>query len=170
MGKLTAKKKLFTKEYIVDLNATQAAIRAGYSEKTAKSQGQRLLTNVDVAKEIQILFDARAERVELNSDYVVKRMQSIDEMDVIDILDDDLNIKPISEWPKTWRTTISGIDVTEIVGKDKEEKTLSLLKKIKWPDKLKNIEMLGRHFKLFTDKIEQDVSFTVIRKQYGNKK
>ena len=53
MAKMTAKQMRFCDEYLVDLNATQAAIRAGYSEKTARSQGQRLLTNVDIQKEIE---------------------------------------------------------------------------------------------------------------------
>jgi phage terminase small subunit len=154
MSKLTAKQEMFCKEYLVDLNATQAAIRAGYSKKTAQKIGSENLLKPLIANQIQILFDTRAEKVELNSEYVVKRLQSIDEMDVIEILDDEMNIKPISEWPKTWRTSISGIDLTEISGNNKEEKTISLLKKIKWPDKVKNLELLGRHFKLFTDKVD----------------
>lgn len=161
MAKLTKKQELFCKEYLVDLNATQAAIRAGYSQKTAQQTGSENLLKPVLAKHIQTLFDARAEKVELNSEYVIKRLQSIDEMDVIDILDDELNIKPISQWPKTWRISISGIDLTEISGSNKEEKTISLLKKIKWPDKVKNLELLGRHFKLFTDKFELEGKLVV---------
>jgi len=69
---LTPKQRLFVAEYLVDLNATQAAIRAGYSKKTAKSQGQRLLTNVDVAAAIQKAFEDRIERTEIDADYVLK--------------------------------------------------------------------------------------------------
>lgn len=163
MAKLTAKQEMFCKEYLIDLNATQAAIRAGYSKKTAKVIGAQNLTKLNVSKKIQILFDTRAERVELNAEYVIKRLNNIDQMDIIDIMDDDMNIKPLSQWPKTWRISISGIDVTEIEGNNAKEKTLSLLKKIKWPDKVKNLELLGRHFKLFTDKIDLTASLVVKR-------
>ena len=56
MPKLTEKQKKFVDEYLIDLNATQAAMRAGYSEKTARSIGQRLLTNVDIQKYMQKEF------------------------------------------------------------------------------------------------------------------
>lgn len=59
MRKLNDKQKRFAREYVIDLNATRAAIRAGYSEKTAKSQGQRLLTNVDVSEFIKELMDQK---------------------------------------------------------------------------------------------------------------
>jgi phage terminase small subunit len=69
---LIPKKLLFVEEYLVDLNATQAAIRAGYSEKTAYSQGQRLLKNVEVAAAIEAAQGDRSERTEITQDMVVK--------------------------------------------------------------------------------------------------
>lgn len=63
MQKLSAKQERFCREYLVDLNATQAAIRAGYSPKTARSQGQRLLTNVDVQEFVQAAKTERADKV-----------------------------------------------------------------------------------------------------------
>lgn len=76
---LTPKQAAFVAEYLVDLNATQAAIRAGYSRRTAKSQGQRLLTNVDVADAIKAGKEKRAERVELTQDYVLSTiMETVD--------------------------------------------------------------------------------------------
>ena len=71
MPKLTAKQERFVAEYLIDLNATQAAIRAGYSEKTARSQGQRMLTNVDVANAIAAGQAERSERTEITQDYVL---------------------------------------------------------------------------------------------------
>lgn len=168
IAKLTAKQDMFCKEYLIDLNATQAAIRAGYSRKTAGAIGKENLQKPHLAKRIQYLMNNRSERVEVSADYVLDRLASIDKMDVLDILDDDMNILPISKWPKTWRISISGIDITELKGDSKEEKTLSLLKKIKWPDKTKNLELLGRHFKMFTDKIDFGGHLTVrtIRKRF----
>tara|TARA_R110000851_G_scaffold330722_2_gene503890 strand:+ start:336 stop:794 length:459 start_codon:yes stop_codon:yes gene_type:complete len=68
---LTAKQQRFRDEYLVDLNATQAAIRAGYSEKTADQQGCRLLTNVKVAAAIAAAQADRSERTEISQDYVL---------------------------------------------------------------------------------------------------
>lgn len=70
-GKLTPKQALFVQEYLVDLNATQAAIRAGYSDKTARSSGQRLLTNVDIQEAIQKGQLNRAKRVRRTADDVL---------------------------------------------------------------------------------------------------
>lgn len=76
---MTPKKQAFVREYLIDLNATQAAIRAGYSPKTAKQQGARLLTDVDVAKAIREAKDARIERVEITQDWVLARLASVAE-------------------------------------------------------------------------------------------
>lgn len=71
---LNARQEAFVREYLVDLNATQAAIRAGYSERTAYSQGQRLLKHVEVAAAIQAAQAARAERTEVTQDWVITRL------------------------------------------------------------------------------------------------
>lgn len=67
------KHEAFANEFVKDLNATQAAIRCGYSEKTAKSQGSRLLTNADIVKRIDELKLERSERTKIDVDYVLKR-------------------------------------------------------------------------------------------------
>lgn len=68
------KREAFARQYLVDLNARQAAIRAGYSEKTSQSQGQRLLTFVEVAGRIEELKHERAERTNVTADKVVKEL------------------------------------------------------------------------------------------------
>lgn len=158
MAKLTDKQELFAREYLKDLNATQAAIRAGYSEKTARSQANRLLTNVDIENRIAELKASRNEEVGIDAAYVLKRLVEIDQMDVLDILLSNGELKPIKDWPKTWRTTLSGMDVTEIAGD-----TPSLLKKIKWPDKVKNLELLGKHVDVqaFKESIKTEQSGTL---------
>ena len=77
--RLTPKQARFVQEYLVDLNATQAAIRAGYSKKTANPQGARLLANVSVQKAIQKASKARQKRVEIDQDYVLSNLQAINE-------------------------------------------------------------------------------------------
>ncbi|MGJ9460298.1 terminase small subunit [Oceanobacillus sp. CF4.6] len=77
MAKLTAKQEMFANEYVIDLNATQAAIRAGYSEKTANAQASRLLANVKVSARIKELKEKRAEKLELDAYWVLKRLKDI---------------------------------------------------------------------------------------------
>lgn len=149
---LTARQSRFVDEYLLEPNATQAAIRAGYSEKTAKSQAQRLLTNVGVANAIAKRQQERAFRTNINADYVLHRLAEIDQLDVADIIDDAGNMLPIKQWPKSWRTSISGLDVHEMMTDD----VMTVVRKIKWPDKLKNIELLGKHNSVRAFEVEKE--------------
>ncbi|MEX2964513.1 terminase small subunit [Microbulbifer sp. TYP-18] len=159
---LNDKQKLFVAEYLKDLNATQAAIRAGYSEKTAKSQGQRLLTNVDINRAISLAQDKRSERTQVDADYVLRRLAEIDQMDVLDILADDGSLKPIREWPKVWRQFLSGMDLTELwEGSGDQRQIVGVLKKIKWPDKVKNLELLGKHVNVQAFREQKEVKVTL---------
>ncbi|WP_145555712.1 terminase small subunit [Yersinia canariae] len=148
---LTDKQEMFCREYLIDLNATQAAIRAGYSVKTANRIAAQLLSKLDIQNRIAELKAQRNDLVGINAAYVLNRLVEIDQMDVLDILLPNGELKPIKDWPKTWRTTLSGIDVTEIPGD-----VPGFLKKIKWPDKVKNLELLGKHISVqaFSDKLE----------------
>lgn len=149
---LTPKQEMFCREYLIDLNATQAAIRAGYSEKTANVIGPENLAKPCVQEVIQELKKEREKRVEIDADWVLRRLKEIDEMDVADILNDDGELLPVKDWPKCWRQTISGLDIsTTTLIEDVE----TVLKKIKWPDKLRNIELLGKHIsiKAFRDQV-----------------
>ncbi|HAV5951831.1 TPA: terminase small subunit [Acinetobacter baumannii] len=150
MANLTPKQQRFVEEYLIDLNATQAAIRAGYSPRTANEQGAQNLAKLSVAEAIAEAQAEREERTKIDADYVLKRLVEIDQMDVLDIMDDDGNVKPIKDWPKIWRQYISNI---ETISMDDGE---GWLKKIKWPDKVKNLELLGKHISVgaFKDKVE----------------
>lgn len=76
-AKLNDQQKMFAEEYLIDYNATQAAIRAGYSEKTAKQQGSRLLSNADVQEEIRKANQRRLQRVQINQDQVLEEFANI---------------------------------------------------------------------------------------------
>lgn len=149
---LTDKQEMFCREYLIDLNATQAAIRAGYSDNTARKIGSENLTKPDIAQRIIDLKSERNERVEINADYVLRRLVEIDEMDVLDILKDDGGLKMVHEWPKVWRTTLSGLDILTTVTNFDETTMENILKKIKWPDKVKNLELLGKHISVMAFK------------------
>ena len=157
MAELKApKREMFCREYIKDLNGTQAAIRAGYSEKTANRIASQLLSKLDVQSRIAEMQSVRVEEVRIDANYVLKRLIEIDEMDVADILDDGGDFLPIRKWPKVWRTTLSGLDIAIINSGDTE----TILKKIKWPDKVKNLELLGKHIGVgaFTEKVDHTSS------------
>ncbi|SOB54759.1 terminase small subunit [Pseudomonas lundensis] len=143
---LTAKQQRFIAEYLIDLNAAQAAIRAGYAVKGAKDQAYQLMQRPEVVAAIKEAIEARNQRVQVDADYVLNRLTEIDQMDLLDILDDDMSIKPLSKWPKVWRQSLSGFDIAEMFeGVGKERDLVGLMKKIKWPDKVKNLELLGKH-------------------------
>lgn len=150
MASLTAKQARFVEEYLIDLNATQAAIRAGYSEATARSIGAENLTKPDILEAIIEAQAKRSERTKIDADYVLQRLVAIDQMDVLDIMDDKMQMRPLSEWPQVWRQFINNVESIEL--SDGE----GWLKKIKWPDKVKNLELLGKHVAVgaFKDKIE----------------
>lgn len=166
MANLTPKQQRFVEEYLIDLNATQAAIRSGYSEKTATVIGAENLIKPNIAKAIEEAQAKREERTQIDADYVLKRLVEIDQMDVLDIMDENLNMKPLKEWPKIWRQYINNVESIEL--SDGE----GWLKKIKWPDKVKNLELIGKHVSVgaFKDKIEHtgpnggDINVTITRR------
>lgn len=160
MAKLTDKQELFAREYLKDLNATQAAIRAGYSEKTAKEAGYENLTKPHVLELVSELKAQRVEQTGIDAAYVLRRLVEIDQMDVIDIMTDDMSIKPVSEWPASWRRYLSGFDLADMFeGRGEDREMVGILKKIKWPDKVKNLELLGKHVTVqaFKDNVKNEL-------------
>ncbi len=138
---LTPRQSRFVDEYLIDLNGTQAAIRAGYSEKCAEVTASRLLRNAKVAAEIANRQEERSKRTQIDADYVLHRLHEIDQLDIADILDSTGNVLPVKQWPKAWRTSVSGLDVQEMMSGDIQ----SIVRKVKWPDKLRNLELIGKH-------------------------
>ncbi|MBF8733094.1 terminase small subunit [Pseudomonas guariconensis] len=158
---LTAKQQRFVVEYLVDLNATQAAIRAGYAKKGAKDQAYQLMQRPEIAAAIKSAMEARNKRTKVDADYVLQRLVEIDQLDVIDILEDDLSLKPLKQWPKAWRQYLVGFDLAEMFeGQGKERDMVGILKKIKWPDKVRNLELLGKHVNVNAFKEQVDVTVT----------
>jgi phage terminase small subunit len=114
--KLTGKQRMFVAEYLIDLNATQAAIRAGYSVKTANEQGCRLLANVSIKEALAEAQEARVKRAGITADYVLNSLKKI--------ADESMGAADYNPANKA-------------------------------------LELLGKHLKLFTDKIEADVKGTL---------
>lgn len=144
-------------------NQSQAAIDAGFSPNTAAVKASVMMRDERIQKRIAELMEERNKRMRVSADYVLMRLVEIDQMDVIDILDDDGGLKPISQWPKVWRTSLSAMDINRIrmAGKDDEDDIESTLQKIKWPDKVKNLELIGKHVDVNAFKERLEVSGTV---------
>jgi phage terminase small subunit len=134
---LTGKQKQFCIEYLVDLNATQAAIRAGYSAKTAQEQSSRLLSNVIVSQHIQQLMNERAKKVSVDSEYVLKT--------IVETVERCKQAYPVLDR--------KGEQVYVRVGDD-DNAPLAPAFTFDSGAVLKGAELLGKHLKLFTDKTE----------------
>ena len=110
---LTPKQARFAAEYLIDLNATQAAIRAGYSAKTAYSQGERLLRHVEVAQAIQAGQQARAVRTEITQDRVLQELARIAFFDIRQLYRPDGTMKDPSEMDADTAAALASIEVRE---------------------------------------------------------
>ena len=164
MAKLNDKQQRFVEEYIKDLSATNAALRAGYAETNARFQGAKLLAKEPIQLAIAEHIQSRTERTQIDADYVLNRLVEIDQMDVLDILKDDGSLKQVHEWPPVWRRYISGMDLAEMhEGRGDDRALVGVLKKIKWPDKVKNLELIGKHVDVqaFKDRVERSGELTM---------
>lgn len=135
---LNAKQEIFIKEYLVDLNATQAAIRSGYSEKTAAAQASRLLKDVNIRARIDELQGIRAEKLELDAQWVLDKLVKVTQM--------SMQAKPVEKWDYQERKLVeTGEYVYDSNGANKA------------------LELIGKHLGMFKDKIEHsgEMSFKV---------
>lgn len=149
---LTDKQERFCQEYLVDLNATQAAIRAGYaSGKTAEVQGARLLGNAKVRAKIDQLKLGREQATGITAERVLKEIAKLAFFDPRKLLNGDGTPKQIHELDDDTAAAVAGID---IVTKGNDDVGFADIMKIKLADKGQNLERLGRHLKLFTDRLE----------------
>lgn len=116
---LKDKQEIFCQEYMIDLNATQAAIRAGYSKKTASVQGSRLLTNVNVLTRIEELKKERSEKLHLDADWVLRRLMQISDrcMQQEPVLEFDYEEKKLVETGEYKFDSVGANKATELIGK-----------------------------------------------------
>ena len=144
---LNDKQERFVQEYLVDLNATQAAIRAGYSKDTAKSIGSENLTKPDIQDAILKAKAKRSKRVEISQDRVVQEMAKLALADPRNLLDAEGNVKPPHEWDDVTAACVSAIET-------KTDKDGNVTYKVKTWDKNTALTNLGKHFGTFVEKHE----------------
>lgn len=152
---LTPKQVLFVEAYLKDpTNQAAAAIAAGYSERSAYSCASRMLKDRKVAAEIQKRMDARADRVQVKSDDVLRETMRLAFVDIGDAFDDNGQLLPLKKMSPEVRRALSSVKV-RITEEDGPVLELKL-----W-DKVKTLELLGRHLKLFGEHKEVEVKVTL---------
>ena len=158
-AKLTPKQKRFCEEYVIDLNGRQAAIRAGYSKNSAAVISSQNLTKLNISAYIAQLAGKRSEKTEITAERVLGEIAKLAFFNRADVQDEDGNTLPLNEWSRDQLAALQEVtESTIIVGKRRSVTTT----KTKVADKKASLELLGRHLKLFTDKIDlnADVSVT----------
>lgn len=145
MAKLTAKQQRFCDEYLIDLNATQAAIRAGYSKKTAAQTAARLLTNVKIQEYIKNRMAEKEAALIADQDEVLKYLTSV-----------------LRGQSKSTEIVIEGLG-------DGSTKARKMEKEPSEKDKLKAAELLGKRYGLYTEKVEEKVDMELnVTIDYGD--
>lgn len=152
MAKLTEKQQRFVDEYLIDLNATQAAIRAGYSAKTADVQGSRMLGNVKVQQAISEIMANRSKRTGVNQDMVVRELARIAFIKMTDVVDNNGRIKENAS-----PDDLACIESMKYKSSESDTGS-SVEREVKLASKLKALELLGKHLGMWNDKL--DVSIT----------
>ncbi len=146
MAGLTARQKRFIEEYLIDLNATQAAVRAGYSPKTAGEQGSRLLATKSISDKIAEAMAELSRRTGVSQERVIEELAKVAFVNAADVIDFGTGGIP-SSMSENDTAAISSMKVKKVPTKDGE----NVEREIKFIDKLKALELLGRHFGMFTE-------------------
>lgn len=156
MAKLTEKQQRFVDEYLIDLNATQAAIRAGYSARTANEQGSQNLAKLSIQQAIAERMAERSKRTGINQDRVVLELAKIAFVKMTDLVDSQGRI----------RESAADDDlacIESIKYKESESDTGSSVEsEVKIASKLKALELLGKHLGMWNDKIDVNITQPVV--------
>lgn len=169
---LTQKQRRFVEEYLTDLNATQAAIRAGYSKKTAGATGHENLRKPEIAAAVEAANNERSRRTGITADMVIQELAKLAMSNMGNYYDAEGNLIPVHELPEHATAAIHEV-IEEEVGPVKR-------RKYKLADKGINLERLGKHFRIFGEKqasdeddpatpVKVEVSVTDARKPHVDK-
>lgn len=155
MGKESAKAAKFVAEYLVDLNATQAAIRAGYAPGSAAVTGCKLLRTAKVKSAVAAAMAERQRRTAITQDAVLEELWRVAKSDLAKAFDKDGCLLPIHEMPEEARAALAGLETEELFeGKGEERVQTGQSRKVKHWDKVKALELVGKHLGMFKEKVE----------------
>lgn len=160
---LTAKEKLFCLEYLKDFNATQAATRAGYSEKSAKEIGYENLTKPHIQFHLYTVMQKVFSKAEDKVTKIIQELELIAFSDIADVIDWDQSVTH-TNWETGAKTKKRAINLkskkelgekSRFISEISESETMyDIKRKVKLYDKLKAIELLGKYHKIFADRVE----------------
>lgn len=156
MAKLTEKQQRFVDEYLIDLNATQAAIRAGYSVKTANEQGSQNLAKLSIQQAIAEQMAERSKRTGINQDRVVLELAKIALVKMTDIVDSQGRIK--SDASPDDLACIESVKYKE----SESDTGSSVEREVKIASKLKALELLGKHLGMWNDKLDVNITQPIV--------
>ena len=164
--RLTEKQKRFVEEYLIDLNATQAAIRAGYKatkKNTFEVIGYQLLHKTSVAEQVQIAMAERSKRTGINQDRVIMELARIAFVNPNKLIDTyDASVR--EDASEDDLACIQSVKVKTMSG----EKGDSVEREVRLNDKLKALQLLGNHLGMFKDKVELEADMELnITIDYG---
>ena len=149
---LDAREKLFVAEYLIDLDPKRAALAAGYAKSTAEQKSYGWVRNSKPTKKnvheaILKAQNARLERLDIDADWIRRRLQDELEADLLDLYDDDGRLRPMKEWPLVWRQGLvqSLETVKTSIGEGDDELFNVRVDKLKLPDRIKRLELAGKH-------------------------
>lgn len=146
----TDRKRAFVREYPIDLNLTKAAERAGYSAKSARQEGSRLLSNAAIQDAIALALEVRSARTQITADRVLEELAKLAFSDLRKVFDKKGGLLPPDEWPPEIAASISSIEVDELFeGLGQERTQVGYTKKVRLWDKNSAIDKIGRHLKLW---------------------
>jgi len=154
--KLTPKQQRFGEEYLIDLNASQAALRAGYSKRNYGDIAMQLLRKTHVSAAIAAKRRAVTERSVVTQQRIIDEMAKIGFSDVRRMFDPDGRLRPAEEWDDDTAGAVAGFDTSTFTRGRGEDAELETIKKIRLWDKPAALIKLGQHLGMFTERIKLD--------------
>lgn len=154
---MTNKQKRFVEEYLIDLNATQAAIRAGYKVDNARQTATENLKKPYISEAIEKALAERSRRTGINQDRVVQELAKIAFVNITDIVNNNCEIRP--DVDEADLAAIESVKVKTIPTKNGET---GVEREVKISSKLKALELLGKHLGMWNDKLDVNMNIPVI--------
>jgi phage terminase small subunit len=165
-GDLSPKEQVFIREYLALGNATKAAAAAGYAKASAGVTGSKLLKKAKVAEELANLRGKLLDKLEISAERVLHGLAELAFFDPRKMFNEDGSLKKITELDAMTVRALTGFNIEKLFrhyGKGNSEE-IGTVSKIRFTDRGLNLERLGRHFKMFTDKVEVNDSSAIIAK------
>lgn len=153
----------FAREYVIDQNGTRAAIAAGYSARSATSQASDLLRIPKVQALIDSHLSRQAEKAEVTAEKIVSGLSRAAFFDPRRFFDEDGELKTVSALDDEAAGALAGMEIEKLYEHFSAGKAgqIGTVTKVKFADRLRALELLGKHFKLFTEKSEMHVSSSI---------